>query len=294
MLVFWLRLYHSGNILERSVDGGGLEMSESEGQRSDSPLLSERGATTISDTVVSSIAGMAAQEVEGVHMGGGGSRTASGVIGNLTGSEGKTGGISVEVGTTEAAIDLKMGIEYGRNILQTVEEVRRRITERVEGLTGLRIKELNATITDITFPEKEEGRRLGSGSATQERGDSPEDEATQTMPESETSEPTERETAQAESPSQASAESTVAPEEEAGAEDRPPEARETTEVRSGDAETSEEPPGETPEADTRTEPSEAAATRADNETSEREDAEARMRRRAEERARRRRRRTEGG
>jgi uncharacterized alkaline shock family protein YloU len=269
-------------------------MSESEGQRSDSPLLSGRGATTISDTVVSSIAGMAAQEVEGVHMGGGGSRTASGVIGNLTGSEGKTGGISVEVGTTEAAIDLKMGIEYGRNILQTVEEVRRRITERVEGLTGLRIKELNATITDITFPEKEGRRRPGPGSATQEIGESPEGEATQTMPESETSEPTERETAQAESPSQASAESTVAPEEEAGAEDRPPEARETTEVRSGDAETSEEPPGETPEADTRTEPSEAAATRADNETSEREDAEARMRRRAEERARRRRRRTEGG
>ena len=138
-------------------------MSESEGQRSGSPLLSGRGATTISDTVVSSIAGMAVQEVEGVHMGGGGSRTASGVIGSLTGSEGKTGGISVEVGATEAAIDLKMGIEYGRNILQTVEEVRRRITERVEGLTGLRIKELNATITDITFPEKEESAASGRG-----------------------------------------------------------------------------------------------------------------------------------
>src|ERR671939_984881 len=118
-------------------------MSESGQQRSESPLLSERGATIISDTVVSSIVGMAAQEVEGVHMGGGASRTASGVLGSLTGSESTTRGVSVEVGRTETAIDLKMGIEYSKNILQTVEEVRGRITERVQELTGLRIKELN-------------------------------------------------------------------------------------------------------------------------------------------------------
>src|SRR5215212_2362278 len=163
-------------------------MSESGQQRGDSPLLSDRGATTISGTVVSSIAGMAAQEVDGVHMGGGASRTASGVLGSLTGSEGKTSGISVEVGRTETAIDLKMGIEYNKNILQTVEEVRRRITDRVENMTGLRVKELNATITDITFPEKEERRRIGSGSRTS-GGDSKEQTdagpETRTMPSSE-------------------------------------------------------------------------------------------------------------
>src|ERR671917_1123950 len=144
-------------------------MSESGQQRNESPLVSDRGATTISGTVVTTIAGMAAQEVEGVHMGGGASRTAGGVLGSLTGSESRTSGISVEVGRTEAAIDLKMGIEYNKNILQTVEEVRRRITDRVQSMTGLRIKELNATITDITFPEKEQRRRLGSGSETSER-----------------------------------------------------------------------------------------------------------------------------
>src|ERR671921_282480 len=151
-------------------------MSESGQQRGDSPLLSDRGATTISDTVGSSIAGMAAQEVDGVHMGGGASRTASGVLGSLTGSESKTSGISVEVGRTEAAIDLKMGVEYNKNILQTVEEVRRRITDRVQSMTGLRVKELNATITDITFPEKEERRRIGSRSTSEERDDAPEEE----------------------------------------------------------------------------------------------------------------------
>src|ERR687885_2560540 len=163
-------------------------MSESERQRNDSPLVSERGSTTISSTVVSSIAGRAAQEVEGVHMGGGASRTASGVLGSITGSESTTRGVSVEVGRTETAIDLKMGIEYNKNILQTVDEVRRRITERVEEMTGLRITELNATITDITFPEREERRRLGSCSATRELGSVEEAETgpePRTMPRSE-------------------------------------------------------------------------------------------------------------
>src|SRR5215218_901054 len=165
-------------------------MSESEQQHNESPLLSERGSTMISDTVVSSIAGRAAQEVDGVHMGGGASRTAGGVLGSITGSESPTRGVSVEVGRTETAIDLKMGIEYNKNILQTVEEVRRRITERVETITGLRITELNATITDITFPEKEQRRRLGSRDRARELGDGSSGETetepeTRTMPRSE-------------------------------------------------------------------------------------------------------------
>ena len=255
-------------------------MSESGQQRNESPLLSDRGATTISGTVVSTIAGMAAQEVEGVHMGGGASRTAGGVLGSLTGSEGRTSGISVEVGRTEAAIDLKMGIEYNKNILQTVEEVRRRITDRVQSMTGLRIKELNATITDITLPEKEERRRIGSRSETTERDASADETAIAPAPPATSdSEPepgyTERDTAQVETGSQPESETT--PETDAGVEDRP---EETAEPRSNDSRTEEQSTGET---------SEEAQTRAETETSEPAEttAEARRRRRAEERARRR-------
>jgi uncharacterized alkaline shock family protein YloU len=256
-------------------------MSESGQQRYESPLLSDRGATTISDTVVSTIAGMAAQEVEGVHMGGGASRTAGGVLGSLTGSENRTSGISVEVGSTETAIDLKMGIEYNKNILQTVEEVRRRITDRVQSMTGLRIKELNATITDITFPEKEERRRIGSRSETTEPNASADETATApappATPESEPeSDAGERDTTQVETRNQA--ESETAPATEAGAADQPPEGEETEELRPGDTGTEEQPADETSEE-----------TRAEPETSEPQEtrAEARRRRRAEERARRR-------
>jgi uncharacterized alkaline shock family protein YloU len=272
-------------------------MSESGQQRNESPLLSDRGVTIISDTVVTSIAGMAAQEVDGVHMGGGASRTAGGVLGSLTGSEGKTSGISVEVGRTEAAIDLKMGIEYDKNILQTVEEVRRRITERIQSLTGLRIKELNATITDITFPEKEERRRIGSGSATRKRDEvSAEEPATApaqpTIPGSEPDPGTsERETTQVETSSQTETE--TPPEEEASVERRPTEGDETAEMRSGDTRTEEQPADEAPETseepETRAETEEDAPAEAETSEQTETAAEARRRRRAEERARRRRR-----
>ena len=139
-------------------------MSELDQRRFDSPLVGERGVTTIKDTVVSRIAGMAAREVEGVHMGGSTSRTTGGILENITGSEAQTRGVSVEVGRTEAAIDLKMGVEYGKNILQTVDEVRRRITDRVQNMTGLKVVECNANITDVVFPDgegggEEDGRR---------------------------------------------------------------------------------------------------------------------------------------
>jgi len=253
-------------------------MSEPGQQRDVSPLLSDRGTTIISDTVVSSLAGMAAREVEGVHMGGGAARTAGGVLESLTGSENKTSGISVEVGRTETAIDLKMGIEYNKNILQTVEEVRRRITDRVQSMTGLRIKELNATITDITFPEKEVRRRIGSRSATRERDASTEETAT-AQPAAPDGEPgaSERDTTQVETSSQPESETTL--QTETSEEGRREEA---ADPRSGDTRTVEQPTGET---------SEEAQTRAETETSEPAEtsAEARRRRRAEERARRRRR-----
>ena len=124
-------------------------------QKPDSPLVSERGSTTLNDTVVSKLAGMAAGEVEGVYMGGSASRNAGGLLDSVTGSQSQTRGVSVEVGRTEAAIDLTMGIEYGRNIMELVARVRGRITEQVQNLTGLRVTELNVTVSDIVFPSEE-------------------------------------------------------------------------------------------------------------------------------------------
>jgi uncharacterized alkaline shock family protein YloU len=126
---------------ERSQDG------------SDSPLRSERGGTLISDNVVSKIAGIAAQEIEGIQMGGGTARAVGGFMDSVT-SGGQTRGVSVEVGEQEAAVDLSMAVEYGKPVPQVAEAVRRNVINRVENLTGLRVTEVNITVNDVLLLEE--------------------------------------------------------------------------------------------------------------------------------------------
>ena len=137
-------------------------------QRSDqdrqgqSPLHSDRGTTNISNTVVQKIAGIAAQEVEKVQMGGGATAAVTGFLGSVSGavtdssSSGgsPTSGVSVEVGEREAAVDLTVAIEYGVSIPQVTETVRRNVINRIENLTGLGVTEVNITVNDVQFPEE--------------------------------------------------------------------------------------------------------------------------------------------
>jgi uncharacterized alkaline shock family protein YloU len=121
------------------------------------PLQTERGNTSIADNVVSKIAGIAAQEVDGIRMGSGASQTASNLLGSITGGGGgsQTQGVSVEVGQEEAALDLTLTAEYGKSIPQLAEAVRRNVANRVESLVGLRVTEVNITVQNIFFPEQE-------------------------------------------------------------------------------------------------------------------------------------------
>ncbi len=122
------------------------------------PLQTERGNTSIADSVVSKIAGIAAQEVDGIRMGSGASQTASNLLGSITGSGGgsQTQGVSVEVGQEEAALDLTLTAEYGKSIPQLAEAVRRNVSNRVESLVGLRVTEVNITVQNIFFPQQEQ------------------------------------------------------------------------------------------------------------------------------------------
>lgn len=128
-----------------------------EQQQQQSPLQTERGTTTIQDGVVSKVAGLAAQEVEGVRMGGGTSQAVGGIVSALPGVAGgsESRGVSVEVGEVEAAADLTLTVEYGRTIHRVAEEVRRNVIRRVESLLGLRVTEVNITVSDVYFPQEE-------------------------------------------------------------------------------------------------------------------------------------------
>ena len=131
------------------------------GQQGQSPLRSGQGNTVIDDAVVKKIAGIAAQEIEKVQVGGGTSAAVGGFLGSVTGAvtgsssgPAPSTGVSVEVGNEEAAVDLTVALEYGVAIPRTTDAVRRNVINRVESLTGLRVTEVNITVNDIQFPEE--------------------------------------------------------------------------------------------------------------------------------------------
>ncbi len=135
---------------------------ERQGQSS-SPLQSGRGGTTISDAVVKKVAGLAAQEIDKVQVGGGSSAAVGSFLGSVGGavtgrSSGgggaPTSGVSVEVGQEEAAVDLTVAVEYGASIPQVAQAVRRNVINRVENLVGLRVTEVNITVNDVQFPQE--------------------------------------------------------------------------------------------------------------------------------------------
>jgi uncharacterized alkaline shock family protein YloU len=120
-------------------------------------LITEQGKTTIADVVVSKIAGLAAREVDGVHdlvtQGVGGAVT--GLAQRVTGADTRSQGVNVEVGEREAAVDLRLTVDYGVSIPQVAEAVRRNVMSRLEAMTGLVVKEVNIDVTDLYFPEAE-------------------------------------------------------------------------------------------------------------------------------------------
>jgi uncharacterized alkaline shock family protein YloU len=127
-------------------------------QEQQSPLRTERGVTTIQDSVVSKVAGIAAQEVEGARMGGGTSQAVGSIMNAVpgVGSGSESRGVSVEVGEVEAAVDLTMTVEYGRAIPQISEAVRKNVAKRVENLLGLTVTEVNIIVSDVYFPQEQQ------------------------------------------------------------------------------------------------------------------------------------------
>ncbi len=116
------------------------------------------GQTLLSETVVESIAGVAAREVKGVHKLGRG--TLRNAIARVRGAS-EAQGVDAEVGAREVAIDLEMVVEYGFNIQDVATQVRAVIAERIEQMTSRIVKEVNINVVDIHFPDdkKDEPKR---------------------------------------------------------------------------------------------------------------------------------------
>lgn len=116
------------------------------------------GKTIIQDTVVARIVDLAAREMSGVHdLAPLSTRAAiTGMASRLTGGDTRGQKVNVVVGQRETAVDMALTVDYGVNIPQLAEAVRRNIIARVGAMTNLVVKEVNIQVIDLYFPELEE------------------------------------------------------------------------------------------------------------------------------------------
>ncbi|MET3143790.1 UNVERIFIED_ORG: putative alkaline shock family protein YloU [Arthrobacter sp. UYEF10] len=127
------------------------------------PLHTDRGDTTIEETVVQKLAGMATREVPGVYaMGSAGRRAFSALTERIPGSQTNvSGGVSVEKGERQTAIDVSIVVEYGVSIVDVSQGIRRNVIQSVEHATGLEVLEVNVNVTDVHLPGDDQQDQQG-------------------------------------------------------------------------------------------------------------------------------------
>jgi len=122
-----------------------------------SVLVGDDGNTIIHHEVVAKIVGVAVSEVDGVHelVPWGTNQTVSAFAKRIVGKSMRDLGVNVDVGSIEAAVDVRIVTTYGHSIVNIANSIRENVRERIETLTGLRVTEVNVEIIDLFFPEDE-------------------------------------------------------------------------------------------------------------------------------------------
>ncbi|MFJ3959192.1 Asp23/Gls24 family envelope stress response protein [Arthrobacter sp. NPDC090010] len=148
----------TGEEAERQAKREAAQNTESQETRPSGPLHTDHGKTTIEDRVVQKIASIAAREVPGVYaMGNAARRTFNSIAERIPGASANTaGGVNVEKGEQQAAIDVTIVVEYGFSIVEVSQDIRANIISAVERATGLEVIEVNVDVSDVHLPEDDD------------------------------------------------------------------------------------------------------------------------------------------
>ncbi|MDK2584894.1 Asp23/Gls24 family envelope stress response protein [Romboutsia sedimentorum] len=111
------------------------------------------GQVKISNEVISTIAGLAALEVEGVET-------------NTTFTDKllKNNGVKIQIEEEEVNLDVMVMIDYGISIPDVAFKIQENVKNTVETMTGLNVSQVNIHVQGISFKkekaEKEEAKQI--------------------------------------------------------------------------------------------------------------------------------------
>ena len=134
------------------------------------PLTTETDTTpsakiTYANEVIAIIAGLAANEVEGIA----GMCNVSGSL--LNKNRNVTKGVKVEIGTEEAAVDLYVIVEYGTPIQRAAMDAQENVRKAIESMTGLHVVRVDVHVQGVSFEKENKALQSGAQSAALQPGD---------------------------------------------------------------------------------------------------------------------------
>lgn len=135
------------------------------------------GTITYASEVIAVIAGVAANEVEGVA----GMCTAStGISDVFSRNKNITKGVKVEVGTEEVSVDLYLNVEYGTPIQTAATNVQESVRKSIETMTGLHVVRVDVHVQGLSFEKEKKENLVGlenfEGQAVEKTETAPEKE----------------------------------------------------------------------------------------------------------------------
>lgn len=130
---------------------------------------------TYANEVVAIIAGLAANEVEGIA----GMCSVSGNI--LSKNRNVTKGVKVEIGTEEAAVDLYVIVEYGTPIQRAAMDAQENVRKAIESMTGLHVVRVDVHVQGVSFEQENKMLQTGANVAL-ESGEEQTEKLTEPVP----------------------------------------------------------------------------------------------------------------
>ena len=120
---------------------------------------------TYNNEVVAIIAGLAANEVEGIA----GMCTVSGSL--MSKNRNVTKGVKVEVGTEEVAVDLYVIVEYGIPIHRAAADAQENVRKAIESMTGLHVVRVDVHVQSVSFEQDKKALQAGAQQAALAAGE---------------------------------------------------------------------------------------------------------------------------
>lgn len=115
------------------------------------------GTITYANEVIAIIAGVAANEIEGVA----GMCSGGGITDVFGRNKNITKGVKVELGTEEAAVDIYLIVEYGTPIQTCAAAVQENVRKSIESMTGLHVVRVDVHVQGVSFEKEQMETREG-------------------------------------------------------------------------------------------------------------------------------------